>query len=149
MQYILFKKPAFFSSTYKSSDNLKKLKIENIKGDEKYNNYTKMIPFIIFLPIKKFLCPSLYNAGKIDEEINCRMKKYINKYIKMDEQKRLCCNELLLKYVSNIFGKELKYYESFFDSDPKLYSNIKNKKYKKIHLDKISWNLTFEYLIEN
>ena len=149
MQYILFKKPAFFSSTYKSPDNLKKLKIENIKGDEKYNNYTKMIPFIIFLPIKKFLCPSLYNSGKIDEEINCRIKKYINKYIKMDEQKRLCCNELLLKYVSNIFGKELKHYESFFDSDPKLYNNIKNKKYKKIHLDKISWNLTFEYLIEN
>ena len=149
MQYLLFKKPTFLSSTYKPSEDLKKLKIENLKGDEKYNNYTKMIPFILFLPVKKFLFPSLYNEGKIDEEINCRIKKYIiNGFIKM-EKKCLCCNELLLKYDSNIFGKELKLFESFFDSNINLYNDIKDKKYKKINSNKITWDLTFHYLIEN
>ena len=59
----------------------------------------------------------------------------------------MCCNELLLKYDCNIFGKGLKKYENFFKKE--IYNNIKDKKYKKINIQKISWNLNFDYLINN
>ena len=146
MQYIIFKKPTFFSSTYKPSDDMKKLNIEKISGNEKFNDNIKIIPFIIFLPIKKFLSPSLYNEGNIEKEINIRITNYIDKYIYIDDKKHLCCSELLLKYDSNIFGKGLKKYESFFNSDK--YNFIKDKKYKKINSQKISWDLNLNYLIE-
>ena len=146
MQYIIFKKPTFFSSTYKPSDDMKKLNIEKINGNEKFNDNIKIIPFIIFLPIKKFLSPSLYNEGNIEKEINIRITNYIDKYIYIDDKKHLCCSELLLKYDSNIFGKGLKKYESFFTSDK--YNFIKDKKYKKINSQKISWDLNLNYLIE-
>ena len=147
MQYILFKKPSFISCTYKTPDEIKKLNIEKISGDKKYDEYMNLIPFILYLPIKKFLYPSLYNYDNIEKQINLRINNYINKYIYIDGKNHLCCNELLLKYESNIFGKGLKKYETNFK--PEIYNNIKEKKYKKIDTQKIAWKLNFDNLIEN
>ena len=146
MQYIIFKKPYFISSTYKAPDEIKKFNIEKIKGDKKFDEYSKLIPFILYLPIKKFLYPSLYNYESFEKQINERINNYINKYIYIDEKNLLCCSELLLKYETNIFGKGMKKYESNFQ--PEIYNNIKNKKYKKIEAQKIIWKLDFNYLIE-
>ena len=147
MEYIIFKKPSFFSSTYKAPDEIKKLNIEKINGDKKYDDYSKYIPFLLFLPIKKFLSPSLYDETNFDNQVEQRIKKYINKYIYIDEKKHLWCSELLLKYESNIFGKGLKKFESFFK--PGIYSKIKEKKYKKIDSQKLTWNLNLDCLIDN
>ena len=147
MQYIIFKKPSFFSSAYKPPDEIKKYNIEKINGDKKFDEYSKKIPFLLFLPIKKFLSPSLFDDSNLENQVNDRMNKYINKFIYIDEKKYLCCSELLLKYESNFFGKGLKKYETFFK--PEIYANIKEKKYKKLNSQKINWNLTLDYLIEN
>ena len=146
MEYIIFKKPSFFSSTYKATDEIKKLNIEKLNGDKKFDDYSKYTPFLLYLPIKKFLSPSLYDETNFENQVNVRIKNYINQFIYLDEKKHLCCSELLLKYESNIFGKGLKKYELFFK--PEIYTNIKEKKYKKLDSQKITWNLNFDYLIE-
>ena len=146
MEYILFKKPSFFASTYKVTDEIKKLNVEKINGDKKYDDYIRYTPFLLYLPIKKFLTPSLYDENNFENQVNLRIKNYINQFIYMDEKRHLCCSELLLKYESNIFGKGLKKYETFFK--PEIYTNIKEKKYKKVDSQKINWNLNFDYLIE-
>ena len=83
----------------------------------------------------------------LEKQINQRINKYINELIYIDDKNLLCCSELLLKYEANIFGKGLKKYEFFFK--PNVYANIKDKKYKKINSQKLSWNLNLDYLIEN
>ena len=147
MEYIIFKKPTFFCSTYKAPDEIRKLNIEKITGDKKFDEYSKLIPFLLFLPIKKFLSPSILDGLNFDKQINQRIEKYINKFIYINEKNHLCCSELLLKYEGNIFGKGLKKFETFFKND--IYINIKDKKYKKINSQKLSWNFTLDYLIEN
>ena len=147
MQYIIFKKPSFFSSTYKPSEEIRKLSIEKIAGDKKSDDYFKLTPFLLFLPIKKFLAPSLYDNANFEEQVNQRINRYINQFIYIDDKNHLCCSELLLKYDNNIFGKGIKKYESFFKKE--IYNSIKDKKYKKINIQKISWNLNFDYLIIN
>ena len=147
MEYIIFKKPTFFSSTYKAPDEIRKLNLEKIPGDKKLDECAKLVPFLLYIPVKKFLSPSLYDDLNIEKQIIQRMNKYVNKFIYFDDKNHLCCIELLLKYDTNIFGKGLKKYESFFKPD--IYKNIKDKKYKKINSQKISWNFTLDYLIEN
>ena len=147
MEYIIFKKASFFSSTYKPPEYIRKLNIEKIEGDKKFDDYIKNIPFLLFLPIKKFLSPSLYDETNFEKQINMRIEKYLNKFVYFDEKKHLVCSELLLKYESNIFGKSLKKYESYFNPD--IFIMIKEKKYKKVDSQKISWNLNFDYLIED
>ena len=146
MEYIIFKKPSFFSCTYRAPDDIKKLNIEKINGDKKYDDYVRYTPFLLFLPIKKFLSPTLYDETNFENQVNLRIKKYINNFIYMDEKKHLCCSEILLKYESNIFGKGLKKYELFFT--PEIYTIIKEKKYKRLNSQKLTWNLNFEYLID-
>ena len=147
MQYIIFKKPSFFSSTYRVPDEIKKFNIEKIPGEKRLDEYSKLIPFLLFLPIKKFLSPSVFDDVNFEKQINQRINKYINELIYFDDKNHLCCSELLLRYEANIFGKGLKKYESFFK--PNVYANIKDKKYKKINSQKLSWNLNLDYLIEN
>ena len=145
MQYILFKKPYFLSSAYKPKEFVKNINIGKLDGDFKLNENHNLIPFILSLPIKGFLGPSLYREENIENDINKRIKYYLNKLVIIDSKKHLCCFDLLLKFDMNIFGKEIKKYESFFNHE--LYNLIKNKKYKKLIQQKISWQLNFEDFI--
>ena len=145
IQYILFKKAYFFSSAYKPKDYIKKLNIEKINGELKLEEKEKLIPFILYLPINEFLKPTLYNEENIENDIVVKMAEYLNKNIILDEKNYLCCSDLFFKFYSNIFGKEIKKYEVYFN--PELFKVIKNKKYKKIIQKKIKWQLNFENLI--
>ena len=145
IQYILFKKPQFISSTYKPKDYIEKLYIEKISGDLKVEGKDKLIPYILYLPIKDFLKPSLYKEENIENEVNIRIKEYLNKYITIDKKNYLCCSDLFYKFQPNILLKEVKKYEGFFK--PELFNIIKNKKYKKIIQKKITWQLNFDDLI--
>ena len=147
IQYIIFKKPSFISSSYKAPDEIKKLNIDKINGDKKFDDYEKLIPFVLYLPLKNFLYPSLFTFDNIEKQVKERINKYINKLIWFDEKNHLCCSELLLKYESNIFGRGIKKYESYFN--PVVYNKIKDKKYKKLINQKIMWKLNFDSLIDN
>ena len=145
IQYILFKKPHFFSSAYKPKDYIKKLNIDKINGELKIEEKEKLIPFILYLPLKEFLKPTLFKEENLENEVNIKIKDYIHKYITLDKKNYLLCSDLFFKFYSNIFGKEIKKYEDFFK--PELYNVIKNKKYKKIIQKKIKWQLNFDNLI--
>jgi len=147
IQYIIFKKPSFISSSYKAPDELKHLNIDKISGDKKFDDYEKIIPFVLYLPLKNFLYPSLFTFDNIEKQVKERINKYINKLVWFDDKNHLCCSELLLKYESNIFGRGIKKYESYFN--PGVYNKIKDKKYKKLNIQKIMWKLNFDSLIEN
>ena len=97
------------------------------------------------MPINEFLKPTLYNEENIENDIVVKMAEYLNKNIILDEKNYLCCSDLFFKFYSNIFGKEIKKYEVYFN--PELFKVIKNKKYKKIIQKKIKWQLNFENLI--
>ena len=145
IQCILFKKPNFLSSTYKPNDFIKKLNIDKIKGELKLEEKDKIIPFILYLPIKGFLKPILFNEKNIEIDINKRMKEYFDKYIVFDKNNYLWYNDLILKFYSNIFGKEINKYEKFFK--PELFKVIKNRKYKQTNPKKLEWQLNFDNLI--
>ena len=147
IQYIIFKKPSFISSSYKAPDEIKQLNIDKISGEKKFDDYEKLIPFVLYLPIKNFLYPSLFTFDNIEKQVKERINKYINKLIWFDNKNHLCCSELLLKYESNIFGRGIKKYESYFNQV--VYNKIKDKKYKKLNNQKIMWKLNFDSLIEN
>ena len=135
IQYIIFKKPSFISSSYKAPDEIKQLNIDKISGEKKFDDYEKLIPFVLYLPIKNFLYPSLFTFDNIEKQVKERINKYINKLIWFDNKNHLCCSELLLKY------------ESYFNQV--VYNKIKDKKYKKLNNQKIMWKLNFDSLIEN
>ena len=145
IQYIIFNKSYFFSSAYKPQENIKKLCLENKKGELKLDEKEKLIPFLLYLPIKSFLKPSLYKEENIENDINKRIKDYLNKYVSIDKKNYLCCSDFLMKFNPYIFGKEFKKYENIFN--PNLLDIIKNKKYKRMFQQKITWQLNFDNLI--
>ena len=145
IQYIIFNKSYFFSSTYKPQEFAKKLSLENKIGELKLDEKEKLIPFILYLPINSFLKPSLYSEENIENDINKRIKDYLNKYVTIDKKNYLCCYDFLLKFNPNIFAKELQKYENYFKPD--LNDIIKNKKYKKLIQLKIAWQLNFDNII--
>jgi hypothetical protein len=87
----------------------------------------------------------LYSEENIENDINKRIKDYLNKYVTIDKKNYLCCYDFLLKFNPNIFAKELKKYENYFKPD--LNDIIKNKKYKKLIQLKIAWQLNFDNII--
>ena len=89
--------------------------------------------------------PSLYSGENIENDINKRIKDYLNKYVTIDKKNYLCCSDFLVKFNANIFGKEFKKYENFFKPD--LLDIIKNKKYKRLIQQKITWQLNFDNII--
>ena len=148
MEYILFKKSYFLSSAYKPNQFVKNLNMDKLEGDFKLNEYHKLIPYILSLPIKGFLSPMLFKEENIENDVNKRIKKYLKKLVFIDSKNYLCCFDVLLKFDMYIFGKEIKKYENFFS--PELYCIIKNKKYKKLIQQKILWQLDFEsFLFDN
>ena len=145
IQYILFNKSYFVSSSYKPQEHVKKINIEKIGGELKLDEKEKLIPFMLYLPVKSFLKPSLYYEENIENDIDKRIKDYLNKFVSIDKKNYLIFSDILLKFNANIFGKEIKKYEKFFEKN--LYEIIKNKKFKKAYPQKITWQLNFDNLI--
>jgi hypothetical protein len=145
IQYILFNKSYFVSSSYKPQEYVKNINIEKIGGELKLEEKEKRIPFMLYLPIKFFLRPSIYYEENIENEINERIKDYLNKCVSLDKKNCLIFSDILLKFNANIFGKEIKKYEKFFNKQ--FFEIIKDKKYKKTYPQKTTWQLNFDNLI--
>ena len=148
MQYILFKRPLFFPSSYKSNDDLKKLRID--KADD-FKNIEKKFPlincpFIIYLPTKEFLRPIILFENELENEINKRVAEFLNKYIYVDELNNIILPELLTNYSTRFLYKEYKKYQQYLGGN--LYNLIKDKKYKKNINSNLEFKLDFDNLLE-
>ena len=148
MQYILFKKPLFFSSGYKAIDEIKKYAMEKVINEKGYEeNLKAMFLYIIYIPVKKFNSIFLFDLEKdFDEQFNMRKNNFINELIFVDDQKILHVNEFIWKFEGNSTNKILKKYSSILNKETCKY--IEEKKYKKRVIDEISWKLNFEYLYD-
>ena len=148
MQYILFKRPLFFTSSYKSNDEIKKFRVD--KADDFKNIEKKFAlinsPFMIYLPTKEFLGPIIFNENELENQINKRTSEYLNKYIYIDEANNIILPELLTNYSSRFLYKEYKKYQQLLNE--KLYNLINDKKYKKNIILSLEFKLDFDNILE-
>ena len=145
--YILYKRILFFPSTYKIKENLKKMRVnktEDAKAIEK-NNPLLYNPFMLYVPIKDFVRPIIYEQLKLDNQSNQRIKEYFNSFIKIDDKNNIIIPELLSNYVPNFLDKEYKKFQSFLEIS--VFEIIKNKKFKAYIQKDFEWKLDFERLL--
>ena len=148
MQYILFKRPLFFPSSYKTKDEIKKYRIDKVDDAKNYEKKYELInnPFGISLPTKEFLKPSILKESDLDDIMNKRIEDFFEKYIYIDEANNINLPELLLNYSSRFLYKEYKKYHQYMK--PNIYNLIKEKKYKKNIVINIEFKLDFDNLLE-
>ena len=148
MQYILFKRPLFFTSNYKSNDEIKKLRVD--KADD-FKNIEKNFPlinspFMIYLPTKEFLKPIIFYENELENQINKRTSEYLNKYIYKDEANNIILPEFLTNYSTRFLYKEYKKYQHLMNGN--LYNLINEKKYKKNIILSLEFKLDFDNILD-
>ena len=148
MQYVLFKRPLFFTSSYKENNELKKLRVDKADDSKNLEKKYPLInnPFVIYLPTKEFLKPIIFNENELEIQMNKRIEEYLDKYIYVDESKNIILPELLTNYNSRFLYKEYKKYQQILKED--IYSLIKEKKYKRNVILNLEFKLDFDNLLE-
>ena len=148
MQYILYKDPLFFKSNYKETNELKKLRWDKADDAKNLEKNFPLInnPFVIYLPMKEFLKPVIFNERDLEIQMKKRIEEYLKKYILIDESNNIILPELLTDYNSRFLYKEYKKYQNILNVN--LYNLIKEKRYNKRMKQNIEFKLDFDNLIE-
>ena len=149
MQYILYKKILFFPSSYKNNDNLKIFRVNKAEDSKNIEKVYPLLynPFIIYIPIKGFLKPIIYDENQLENQFNQRIKDYFQNFMFIDSRKNLILDELLINYNPNFVYKELKKFQPYIN--PTIFSFIKEKKFKSVITRNLEWKLNFDNLFEN
>ena len=148
MQYILFKNPLFFTSSYKANDEIKKLRVDKADDAKIIEKKYPLInnPFVIYLPTKEFLRPIILNDNELEIQMSKRIEEFLDKYILIDDSNNIILPELLTNYNSRFLYKEYKKYQQIVKG--KIYNMIQEKKYKKSFIVNIEFKLDFDNLFE-
>ena len=148
MQYIIYKKILFFPSSYKNNDNLKEFRVNKSDDAKTIEKKYPLLynPFIIFVPIKGFLKPNIYDETQLEKQFNQRIKDYFFNFIIVDYQKIIIIQELLTNYAPNFLDKDYKKFQSFIE--PAVFEFIKDKKFKTSKIKSFEWKLDFEHLLD-
>ena len=149
IQYLIYQKVIFFESDFQINDTLKNYRInksEDAKNIEKkfpllYN------PFMMYLPIKGFNKPIIYEEYQFEIQINKTISDYFLNFLRIDYDKNIHYYELLTEYCPNFFNKEIKKFQTFII--PTIYNFIKDKKYKTAIKKDYEWKLDFGVFLEN
>ena len=146
--YILYKNILFFPSTYKINDNIKKFRVTKADDARIFEKKYPLLfnPFVIYVPIKGFIKPIIYDENQLEKQFNNRIKEYFNNFVGIDYQKNIIMPELLLIYNPNFMYKEYKKFQMFIQ--PSVFDFIKEKKYKSINQINLKWKLNFDILFE-
>ena len=144
MLYILFQKNIFFpNEEYKPRNYVKK----NIIDISKEKDIINLTPFLLYLPNKEFLKPIIYESYNVDSNIMKRTVNYLFSFIRYNENtEEININELIFISEPNFLPKGIKKYKSFIDE--KIYKIIKHKKYKRVSVKSMKWELSFDYLLD-
>ena len=142
MLYIIFKKNIFFKNeNYIVNEKIEKNMIDLSK--DKSNEEIKITPFLLYLPTGQFLKPVIYDKFNLESEIKRRIVNYLLNFIKWDEENEVInVNELIL--ISE--HSNLLKYKPYLKDD--IYNIIKFKKYKRMSVISMKWNLCFDNLFE-
>ena len=149
MQYILYKKILFFPSSYKHNDNIKKFRVNKSEDSKVLEKKYPLLynPFLIYVPIKGFLKPIIYDEEQLEKQFFQRIKDYFFTFIIVDYQKVIIMQELLTNYSPNFLDKEYKKFQQYIE--PAVFEFIKDKKFKSYKTRNFEWKLDFEKLLEN
>ena len=149
MLYIIYQKTLFFNNNYKISENIKNNRIhkaEDAKNIEKkfpllYN------PFLIYLPIKGFNKPIIYEENQFEIQMNQRISTFFQKFLRIDYDKNIHYHQLLIEYCPNFMNKDIKKFQPYLI--PTIYNFIKDKKYNATIQKNIDWKLDLEPFLED
>ena len=149
MLYIIYKKILFFPSSYKINDNLKKYRVNKTEDGKNIEKKYPLLynPFMIYVPIKGFLKPIIYDDSQFEKQINQRIKDYFFNFLGVDYQNNILLPELIANYIPNFLTKEYKKLQAFIE--PAVYEFINEKKYKSTISRNLEWKLDFEILFDN
>ena len=144
IQYLIFKKLWFLPSNYQINENIKNLSIKKEEDSKSIEKNLPILynPFLIYLPIKGFIKPIIYDEKKFEIQINKIISDYFLNYVKIDYENNIHYHELLINYYPNFLNKDLKKFQSYIS--PNVYNFIKDKKYRSTIQNKFEWKLNFE-----
>ena len=149
IQYLIFNKVLFFQNNYQVNENIKNYRIQKAEDAKNFEKKIPLLynPFMIYLPIKGFNKPIIYEESKLEIQINQRISGYFLNYVRIDYEKNIHYHELLINYYPNFMSKDLKKFQSYII--PTIYNFIKDKKYKNAIQKNFEWKLDFEKLFDD
>ena len=151
MLYIIFQNNYFFPEEKYSPRDYVKKNIVNINKIKFAPNFIipSISPFLLYLPTKEFFKPTIYDLEENDFESNI-MKKTLNYFIcflKWDKNtETICFSQLLYNFEPNFNGKGIKKFKYCLDEN--IYDIIKKRKYQKLSIIPMKWEMSFDYLLE-
>ena len=147
MLYILFKKNIFFpKNKYTPNNYVKKNVVDISKAKNIDQDLAFISPLLLYIPTKEFYKPIIYEQNEIQGLILARMTNSIFTMIKWNaNNKTLTLNGLLI-IEDNFINKGYEKYKPFIKEE--IYNVLKGKKYKKMALKQMNWELSFDNLLE-
>ena len=143
MLYIIYKKNIFFpNNEYKPRDYVSKNSL-NITKEKDIKDIT---PFLLYLPNKSFFKPIIYQKNNLDGDIMKRTINFLLCFIKWNEKEEsIDIDEIVLITDPTFLNKGIKNYKSLINE--RIYKVIEGKKYKKMSVRSMKWELSFDYLL--
>ena len=147
MQYTIYKKILFFPRIYEINDNLKKFRVHKAEDAKVLEKKYPLLynPFQIYMPLKGFIKPIIFDENQLENQFKQRIKEYFNKFIEINKN-IIFLPELLIEFYHDFIFKDYKKFQSLIN--PELYTFIKEGKYKSFSSRNIEWILNFDNLIE-
>ena len=89
-------------------------------------------PFLIYIPIKGFIKPIIFNENKIKKQSDQRIRDYFTYIIKYDpyHDYSIFLTELLMDYYTNFMYSDYVKFRDYIDSAK--YNFIKDSKFKSV-----------------
>jgi len=147
MLYILFKKNIFFpKSKYSPKDYVKKNLVDLSKDKSIPQEYVFITPLLLYLPTKEFYKPIIYEKNEIQNLITMRLYNSTLNLIKWNKENKtlsLCGLSLILG--DDFVKKGYTKYKPYIKEE--IYDILKRKKYKKMTIKQMNWELSFDNLL--
>jgi hypothetical protein len=148
MIYILFKKKIFFqNSKYTPKYYVIKNSIDLANEKNISKDIISFLPLLLYIPTKEFFKLVIYVKGDFQAQILAKLTNTLLTMILWNEgNKTLSISGLILAFDINFLHKGYSKYKEYIKSD--IYKIIKGKKYKKMAIKQIRWELSFDNLLE-
>ena len=148
MSYVLFKKKIFFQkSKYTPKNYVKKNSIDFSKEKNIFQDAFPLLPLLLYIPTKEFFKITIYAKSDLQDQIFAKITTSILTMILWNERnKALSLSGLLLIFAPNFLNKGYSKYKDYIKND--IYKILKGKKYKKLAIKQIKWELCFDNLLE-
>ena len=101
---------------------------------------------LLYIPTKEFYKPLIYDNVDIQSLIMARISNNILTMIKWNEENKTLSLNGLLNVVDNFASKGYTKYKPYIKE--KIYKVLKGKKYKKLAIKQMNWELSFDNLLE-